>query len=71
MFDIITKRECWEWIDAGLADPPRMDLKGIQAVVEHRQHARHRIARYRSFGELRPIREVSQSVSIEAEWTKY
>ena len=30
MFDIITKREFWEWQDAGLADRSRVDLKGIQ-----------------------------------------
>jgi len=30
VFDIITKREYWEWLDAGLADPRRTDLKGIQ-----------------------------------------
>jgi SAM-dependent methyltransferase len=30
MFDIITKREYWEWQDAGLVDPARIDLKGVQ-----------------------------------------
>lgn len=30
MFDIITKREFWEWQDAGLSDRSRVDLKGIQ-----------------------------------------
>jgi SAM-dependent methyltransferase len=30
VFDIITKREYWEWQDAGLVDIKRIDLKGVQ-----------------------------------------
>ena len=30
MFDVITKREFWQWQDEGLVDPQRHDLKGIQ-----------------------------------------
>jgi SAM-dependent methyltransferase len=30
VFDIITKKEYWQWQDAGLVDAKRIDLKGIQ-----------------------------------------
>jgi SAM-dependent methyltransferase len=30
VFDVITKREYWEWQDEGFVDPQRVDLKGIQ-----------------------------------------
>lgn len=30
MFEIITKREFWEWQDGGFVDSKRIDLKGVQ-----------------------------------------
>lgn len=39
MFDVIRKAEYWHWQDAGWADPPRHDLKGIQdAYILSRLH---------------------------------